>query len=329
MNYMTHSLRTNLIEWRSRIARSFEYSFNNKVNYFLQRLDLEPKLKSLLIDAHIRQQIPLKDFEFFMKSLQQGQKIIFETEEREAVMCYLFLNKIIEKNIEGPLTDLPYFKGKNFDDKQDRFIDNFISPIVNYLEDKLDSTNSITYVLEKYKKRVEWFTKGVLYDQYQKSDKNYEDFLANDLRLFLFDQGIEYPFSKPHTFSGKADIVGNIDTSDPLILEAKIFDKSKGYGKDRIIDGFRQIVDYTEEYNKNEGYLVIFNMDSSDKIGTKINLSLPDSEESFPHKLMYNNKYYYFIVIQAGLVKPSSKKGKIKEVTIRKEELISSLERPN
>ena len=83
-------------------------------------------------------------------------------------------------------------------------------------------------MLEKYKRRTEWFTFSNLLEKYSTADKNYEQIFEDDLRLFLFDQGIDYPFSTPKSTSGRGDIIGSIDTNDPLIIEIKIFDRERG-----------------------------------------------------------------------------------------------------
>ena len=108
--------------------------------------------------------------------------------------------------------------------------------------------------------------------------------------MFLFDQGIDYPFSSPKSTSGRADIIGSIDTSDPIVLEIKIFDRTKGYGKNRIKDGFTQVVKYANDYNKEIGYLVIFNADSGE-----INFKFPDKNNLFPPMITFNHKTFFFI----------------------------------
>jgi hypothetical protein len=191
-----------------------------------------------------------------------------------------------------------------------------INPIVMFLHDSLDKSNSTIYLLEKYKKRSEWFKKEELRNIYQDATKSYEDLFENDLRLFLFDQGVEYPFSTPKSTSGRADIISNLDTSEPLVVEIKIFDRTKKYGKDRIADGFSQIVQYTNDYNKNEGYLVIYNLDTAE-----LNFKFIDNNQFFPPMYIFNGKRYYFIVINLGQTKSASKLGKSETIEITEKDL--------
>ena len=157
--------------------------------------------------------------------------------------------------------------------------------------------------------------------KYKEAKKPYEQIFEDDLRLYLFDQGIHNPFSQPRSSFGRPDIVGLIDTKNPLILEIKIYDSSKSYKKDRIIDGFNAIVKYTKNHNKNVGYLVVFNLDN-----IEIEISSEDAEKIFPPKIIFNDKIFYIIVIDLNFEIPASAGGKTKVVTITKEELIRSID---
>ena len=198
-------------------------------------------------------------------------------------------------------------------------MENYFVPIFNYLNDKLDNSNSVIYLLEKYKSRVEWFTRDELFNYYSNAEKSFEEILEKDLRLFLFDQGIDYPFSTPKSASGRADIVGEIDTDDPIVIEIKIFDKEKRYDKNRIKEGFNQIVKYTNDYNKNVGYLVIFNMNQ-----VEINFKFGSDTKMFPPAIHFNNQIFYFIVINCNNTLSASKLGSIEQVDVTEAEIINN-----
>lgn len=95
-----------------------------------------------------------------------------------------------------------YYLGGDINETANIIVDNIITPIVYFFHDKLDKSNSIIYLLEKYKMRTEWFTRSELLEKYISATKNYEDIFEEDLRLFLFDQGIDYPFSTPKSAFG-------------------------------------------------------------------------------------------------------------------------------
>ena len=314
MNYANHNLRTNLQEWKNRLYKSNHRLFGSQLKYFFGKLEEERQLKVLLEDAvknHPKSEEEINGF------INEGRGIdsysLFESEEAQASFCFQVLRYLIpvaELNNNQVYNFFIFGRG-DFDKKKDNIIDDYISSIVNYLHDRLDSSNSIVYLLEKYKKRTEWFTGRSLLELYQNATKSYEQIFEDDLRLFLFDQGIEYPFSTPSSPSGRADIVGQIDTEEPLIVEVKLFDRNKNYGRSRIEEGFTQIVKYTNNYNKNEGYLVIFNLD-------EVEINLTDSENGniFPPSKTFNNKTFYFIVVNCYEAETASKSGRLKEIEI-------------
>lgn len=247
----------------------------------------------------------------------------FEDEEQAGAQLYKFNLIILDDKAES--TPIEYFfrimGGRNFEDGKKEFFENYIEPIIRFLHDHLDEGNSVLYLLEKYKKRVEWFMKDTLLLKYRSVAGNYEQVFEDDLRIFLFDQGIDYPFSTPKSASGRADIVGLIDTKNPLIIEIKIYDTSKSYKKNRIISGFSQIVKYTNDYNKNVGYLVVFNIDN-----VEIQIDSEDSDNTFPNRIIFDNKTYYIVFVNLNIDSTASKVGTLKVETLTKEELTQPLD---
>jgi len=316
MNYSNHNLRTDLQEWKNRLYRSPYGQFGHQLKYFLNNLKENKQIAGIMSEASNQYSYKEEQFDEIEKQLMRGTKLSFENEINQAAFCYQFLEYFVIKYKTHDLHIYTLFQRSGFDKTRDKIIEDYISPIIYFLHDKLDKSNSTIYLLEKYKKRTEWFFKKELYEQYSSASKNYEQKLEDDLRLFLFDQGIDYPFSTPMSSSGRADIVGEIDTDDPLIIEIKIFDRDKGYGKSRIKDGFAQIVKYANDYNKDVGYLVIYNMDIAE-----LNLNFNESNGIFPPCIKFNNKTYYIIVIDTKLRETASKSGTIKEIKLTEKEL--------
>ncbi len=315
MNYSNHNLRTNLQEWNNRLHRATHDQFGNQLKYFLDNIDNHRQIQALIDDAVKKYYLSQSEFDQKMKSHRSSDPP-FENVIHQAGYCYQFLKYFIAGTGNYDLQRYHLFSGRDFDDSKMKILDNYISPILYFLHDKLEKLNSTVYLLEKYKKRVEWFSKNKILETYNSADKSFEKILEDDLRLFLFDQGVDYPFSTPSSASGRADIIGEIETNDPLIIEIKIFDRKKGYGKDRIKDGFTQIVKYANDYNKDVGFLVIFNMDE-----VEINFNLSDKTKVFPPSLVFNSKTYYLIVINCGFSASASKIGTTTEVEVREEEL--------
>lgn len=316
MTYANHNLRTSLQEWKNRLTRSPYEQFGNQLKYLFNNFETNPQIHGILQD--LKNEFPYQDsyFNEFIEGPRREGETTFKNAEHQASYIYQFLKYFIRKKNSFDIQNNTYFFGGAPSKTLNGILDNYLSPIFYVLHDRLDKSSSIIYLLEKYKKRTEWFTRKELSSKYQNAKKNYEQILEDDLRLFLFDQGIEYPFSTPSSASGRADIIGEIETDDPLILEIKIFDREKKYGKDRIKDGFTQILKYANDYNKDVGYLVIFNMDKAE-----LNFKFSEQNRIFPPRILFNNKTFYFVTINTSITKSASKTGKTEEIEILESEL--------
>ena len=171
------------------------------------------------------------------------------------------------------------------------FVDVCVAPIVDFLTEGLSMESQVLALLVRYKRFKEWFDREEFFENYERYGRS-EDYVDMDLRKFLFTNGIEHPFSTPKSPSGRTDIIANLDTNDPLVMEVKILDAQKGYGKSRVSDGFAQCVKYADDYNKNVGYYVIYNADEHDK-----EVVFESDNPTSPTKIAYNGKSYFILVI--------------------------------
>lgn len=138
------------------------------------------------------------------------------------------------------------------------------------------------------------------------------------LRQYLFDQGIDYPFSTPLSPSGRADVVAGLQAPEPIIIEVKIFDPDGGRDGSYIRRGFRQIYDYLSDYNKTVGYLVIFSVS-----GRSLQFKLTSSE--YPQRIEFNNRVIYLVVIDIfPHEEPASKRGPLEPYVIEENYLTAS-----
>lgn len=299
------------------LSNSSEYQFGNDLKYFLSFLRKEIRILAIIEDLNISYKYSNEDLSRKEEHILANRWMpTFNDFSDQVSFSISFLNfKLIEskKQIERETV----FRLQNRDGEK-AIVENYIAPIVEYLTDKLESSNSVIYLLEKYKKRTEWFTKDNLYQKYKDATKNYEGILEDDLRLFLFDQGIEYPFSSPKIGKNdRTDVVGNMETNDPLIVEVKIYDSSKNYKKNRIKEGFEQALSYANTYNKNIAYLTVFNVDDIDIVF--------DTEEfgtTFPSSITQGNITVYFVVIDIYPKNSSSTRKNPKKEIIKKSDLI-------
>ncbi len=190
--------------------------------------------------------------------------------------------------------------------------DMFVVPIHNFLVDQVASGSAVLYTLLRFKRWVEWFQAEKLRDMYQANNKNGELVLDKSLRCFMFESGIDYPFSEPVSPGGKVDVVAGLETDDPLVLEIKVWDSNKNYKENRIRDGLRQAMDYATKYGKDKGHIVVFNLDK-----TPLAFVNSDAKGEWPPRIEHGGRTYYFIDVHiAERLSPISQHEKGKPVRI-------------
>ena len=221
MNYSNHNLRTDLQEWKNRIYRAPYAQFSNQLKYLIDNLDKNIQIQGLIKEACIKHPYSNEQLEHITEQRQMGSEMVFDNETHQTAFCYQLVKYLIQELGNYNLHNLMMFQGRDFDATKGKIIEDCLSPIIYYLHDRLDKSNSTIYLLEKYKKRTEWFTKKLLHQQDSSATRNYEQIFEDDLRLFLFDQGIDYPFSTPLSASGRVDIIGEIETDEDMINRIK------------------------------------------------------------------------------------------------------------
>lgn len=152
--------------------------------------------------------------------------------------------------------------GNNPSIHRDKILMYYVKPIYDYLVSKIEYESEIILLLRKYKKKREWFYRDIFFKQYIQEGRR-ERFLDMDLKSYLFDNGIENLFSAPDSPSGRADIVGRLETDD-FIIEVKFLDDSKNYKKEKVISGITQAYNYAVEDSRSS-HVVIFNCNENDK----------------------------------------------------------------
>jgi hypothetical protein len=190
-----------------------------------------------------------------------------------------------------------------------------VMPLFDYLGERVGSESSVLYFLERYVRRVEWFDRGELHERYQANTRQGEKVYDDHLRRFLFDQGLDMPFSQPKSASGLSDVIGELDTDDPLVCEVKIFDADT-HDKRGIASGVHQVINYAQDYSKNAAYLVIINLS-----GRAVELPTDGSDTNWPRFVDIAGVRVHLISVRALPTVSASKMGKAKPVVITRGDL--------
>jgi hypothetical protein len=212
----------------------------------------------------------------------------------------------------------PFSDTSDFQDSAKVFADIYLEPFYDYLDEHIDDIDSVLYLLWKFKQRCEWFDREKLHQLYSSNTEKGENLLKLELQKFLFDQGIDYPFPEPLSPSGRADLVAELQSENPLVLELKLFDPERGKNKGWIRQGFRQVLYYAKDYNKNIGYLVILNLVDAELIFKF------KKEADWPPRIEVGDKTLFLITIcLMPKVVPASERTGIKTVEIDEDFLLS------
>jgi hypothetical protein len=191
-----------------------------------------------------------------------------------------------------------------------------LRPLFDYLSERLGEESSILYVLERYVRLVEWFDRKDLHARATQDPRKAEKVYDAHLWRFLFDEGINMPFSQAKSASGESDVLTDLDTSDPLVCEVKLFDASRG--KRHLASGVHQAISYTSDYGKQVAYLVIINLS-----GRPLGLPSDDDAKLWPPRITVAGIRVYLIAVRAlPPVASASKLGKPAPVTITRNDLV-------
>ncbi|MEW5858036.1 MAG: hypothetical protein AB1861_11735 [Cyanobacteriota bacterium] len=349
--YITHNLRANLQEWRNRLYNMppdpCHTLLKSGLNDLFKKAHDKPAIRSILVEldgkANTLSPNSYQEYKHMLEYELENKAYIlqfkiFDNDQEKAVHHYHFLKALTEIHPGLFAQFIERSCKQSGDTISHNFVRIYLDPLLDYICDQLNEVNLVLYLLIKYKTRCEWFYDKEIRALYEKPITSEEDGqpvdsaqkprkrdfreerLNKDLRKFLFDQGIDCAFLDPLSPSGKADVVALLDSQDPLVLEIKIFDRNKNYRKERIIDGFRQIVSYSNDYNKPIGYLLVFNMDKAE-----LDFVTQHNDDRLPTQVIFAGKTYFIIVVNLPLFSESaSKRGRVKKITIREEELTST-----
>jgi hypothetical protein len=187
---------------------------------------------------------------------------------------------------------------------------------MDFLDERVGDESSVLFLLERYVRMVEWFDRDDLDARFEADRANGEEVYNTNLHRFLFQEGGYITQAKARSASGEADLIGGLDTADPLICEGKLFDYR---GKSYIARGFHQVIKYAHDYGKSAAYLVIFNR--TDRL-----VQFPDHRPagSWPPFVETGRVRVHFVVVRAlPPAATASKAGKATTVTITLEDVMS------
>lgn len=268
------------------VLNSREENFKSELKIFFDFIKNTPLLNAILIEL---EQMTF-DLDKYLQDGRHRRFIHFPDNYNEKMsLCLKIMGGFIESKF-GALSGvfLNITSSRNPDEITRTIARQYFYPLFIHFYEGIIEQSNMLYLLTRYRYRTEWFHKERLMALFQTDTKHGEDNLTLDLQEYLHSQGIDYPFSTPHSPSGRADLVGLLESADPMVLEVKLFNLAQGYDKGYIRKGLTQAYRYSIDYGKPAGYLLIYNLDSRD-----INFEGNEVVKT----IILGNKIIYIIVV--------------------------------
>jgi hypothetical protein len=283
--------------------------YHDRLREFKHYCETTPALAGCLA------QLPMVEFDFSADWRDWEQ--LWPTAEAGYAYRWDAIKKVVASGNCDLITLGPLSSSHGTEVSLDKFTKMFVYPVYDHLVSQVQASVGIVYTLLRYKRWAEWFKASALRGIYQDHG---ERGLDHNLRQFLFESGIDYPFSEPYSPGGRVDIVAQLDSDDPLVLEAKVWDSENGYREDRVRDGLRQVMDYADKYGRDRGYVVVFSLDRE-----PLAFIGDPGTHDWPSRLEHGGKTYYFISIEiAEQLEPVSQRARGKPVQVN-EVLLANL----
>ncbi len=315
-------LQIQLQEQYRRLYKVDWSSYSNQARYFVDFILRQPAL-SYLVES-LERNLPELNPDTWINEHFSGREHEWpHTEVGKLKVCWHMLNRIAQGEEASHFAIRFSGNNGNIPTAIRAMTEQAIEPLVEYLQEQVGEQSDVLYLLEKYRRRVAWFEQNRLWseveaEQTKEGRAQVEAIYDRDLRRFLFEQGIDYPFSQPVSASGRADIVSDVESDNPLICEVKLFDGDT-YGVPYLAKGLNQALSYAEDYGKSEAYLVVINL-------TDRPIDMPTDGENgdWPPRLMTGSVTVFLVIVQGKPMPSASARGKVKPWSVGRKDLISS-----
>ncbi len=317
------NLRVKLQERKDAVLRANMDYLDSHLRTFLTFVSTQPLFSA--ITAELDNLMPEDERKTLFEDLDLARHQIKLPDEEKKIAAHLLIimRYLIDRSYTGELYQkmTVMMNGSNFNESVSEYTEQLFLPLYHYYDERIDNADLLLYLLLKYKRVCEWFDRDTIFRLAMEDSGKREAVLDSHLRRFLMLEGLDYPFSTPHSPKGRADIVVHLEEK-PLPLEIKIFD-GESYGKSYLKKGFNQALKYAEDYSQATGYLVVFNL--SDKL---LQFGKTSTSDYFP-KVEVQNKTIFIIPVNIQPVTVSASQEKEAKIVMVEEEYLVSPETEN
>lgn len=283
----------------------------------------QPAVMAIIAEAE--QEVPEFDLDEFKMVLNSTRNIIpwpayVVTDAGRAAISWRILADIADSSTHQKDASRQYVRAFSVRDNQgsyEVFVDLALRPFFEYAIEHVGDFDSILYVLQRYVRDVEWHRRDDLYAKFVEDTANGEEVYNLDLQRHLYMDGGFITHAKVASASGQPDLIGGLDSVDPLICDGKLI--KSGTGPSYIATGFNQVIKYAQDYNKTRAFLVVFNL--TDRL---VEFPSDDPKKGWPSHVTYGGVRVYFVEVRAlPPATTASKAGKLKPLTLTREDLFA------
>jgi hypothetical protein len=324
-NILTDSLIQNLLRQQRRIQRieynqTLHFCVIRLIKFISENSELSGIIEELKAHTENEDQVIAA-----AQTLVSGNGATdFDDEKQFVLRSYLVLDACARGGVgtENQASRAVSLEPSRHSVNRQAFSSIYLEPVISYLIDKLQNRQNILATLVKYKQKAEWFQRTVIRDQIdQHGDSRIEEKVLNPkIYEYLHDAGIEF-YIEPHSqeSSGRPDFVSAQSSEPKLILDGKYLDVVNT-AKQKIVAASSQVYQYTYDFNRPDGYIVLFK-----KFQEDIVFSFPVSDFDLPVVTRNGKKIYFVVVSIADAVSPSQSR-RLSEIQITEEDLTRSSE---
>lgn len=310
-------LQIALRERYRRLLTSTYYTFQHEAGLVRDWIAKQGPLQALLDDAARVE--PELSASAWIENLP-GRGILQWTSTTEAGRAHLAWSMLDHLAQHGP--DFSILRvvasGSNMTEQVHDVTEKILQPMFDYLGEQVAAESSVLYTLQRWVRRVEWFDREALFEEFSDNTRRGENVYDLDLRKFLFDQGFTMPFTQARGASGDTDLLGDLDSGDPLVCEVKVFD-AKDRNVAHLAKGLNQAYQYALDYKQPVSYLVVANIS-----GRPLQFPTDDEgKEPGPAYIELDGVRIYLLAARALPTASASKQPKANPVSISRDQLVN------
>ncbi|MEU3497598.1 hypothetical protein ABZ747_29415 [Kitasatospora cineracea] len=285
-------------------------NIDNEMRYAADWIRKQPALMGLLQEARGTEEPP--SLEEWLTECYQEHGVVWRTgtEEGRVALAWDFLTTIGPGQTEAAAIEIFLRSGEgNIDRLVNNLTTEVFSPLFEWLLERIQRTSSVIHTLRRYVHRVETYDRDALHALYLERTATGEELYNDDLQKRLFDDGDYVTYAKVRTASGEPDLIGDVDSWDPIILDGKLYKVGK---VKYVANGVHQVYEYAVDHGQHTGYLVVFNL--TDHI---LNIDGDGPAGTWPPYFEIAGVRIYVVVVRASPPETTaSKRGPAKVTTL-------------